>query len=268
MDGIVIPRQSVARPLAARKRFKGYKRETEKVSRRADVKESEAVRQLQDAFVKTECLFPGEHLEVLDEPYESALENLRGISYSVDDVQRLTIALAELQGEQGFSVKKAGLFLSAVVNNGADSEYTLLLAHLAGPLHCLAYRNTKKMFVDGDVGRTFGMDFQSGSAHIKGSAGMHAGIHMKGGAITIGGNADFGLGGHMRGGSITVEKDASHCIGNGMKNGIITIKGNAGHNIGGWMEGGEIILEGEHGDLGDVIRGGRIFHKSELIAGK
>jgi hypothetical protein len=254
--------------LAIGKRFKGYGQESERNQKKADIRADKVLQQLKDAFRKTECWYPSEHLEVFDEPYESALENLKGISYTAEDVHKFTIVLSELQGEEGYSSKKAGLFLSALVNNGAERDFMLVLGHIAVPPHCLAYKNTKNILIEGDVGRTFGMGFQSGLATIKGSAGEHMGMGMQGGAITVEGNVDFGLGCRLKGGSITVERNAGHCIGDMMKDGTIRIKGNAGHNIGGMMKGGEIHLEGEHGDLGDYIRGGRIFHKEQLISGE
>jgi glutamate synthase domain-containing protein 3 len=261
------PKAANVPALAIGKRFDSYGPESEKAQKKADVQQNQVLEQLKDAYRKVECRFPTDYCEIVDEPYQNALALISNLTYSAADVKDFTVAIAEFQEESDFS-KKAGLFLSALINRGQDSQYVLITKHLSHPVHCLAYQNTKDMIIDGDVGNFFGSNFENGEARVKGNAGTNVGGHMIGGAIVIEGDVGFGLGMNLKGGSITVEGNAHHNIGYTMENGSITIRGKAGNNIGGWTKGGEIYLEGDYGDLGEWRKGIKIYHKGKLIAGE
>lgn len=228
-------------------RFARYAPEGEKQTRQAEVVEDETLKQLKDAYRRSVCEYYYETMEVFDEPYEDSLKNLEGINYTAEDVEKFTIALAEFQDEKDFS-KKAGLFLSALINNGNDTDYTVITNHLSEPLHCFAYKNRKNIVVEGNVGESFAHYMEAGTVLIQGDAGDHLANRMIDGEITVEGNVGFGA--------------AS------IQGGKVTIKGNAGHSFGS-MQGGEIHIEGEYGSISaHYIRSGKIYHRGKLIVDK
>jgi len=227
--------------VAAGSRFEKYKPEEEKGVRKVEVKEDEVLRQLKAAWGKYRPRF-------YEEYYPDALKAIRNISYSASDVEKFSLALVEFQGEERFS-DKAGLFLSALINNGKDIHYVIHTEHLAEVFY-LGTKNTKNIIVNGN-------------------AGSMVGDQMEGGSIIVNGNAGYGVGGHMEGGTIIVNGTAGDHVGVRMKGGAITVNGNAGNDVGtGMMEGAVIHLNGGYKSIADDVKGGKIYHEGVLIVDK
>lgn len=160
--------------------------------------------------------------------YSYALDLLKDLTYSATDVENFSIALAEFQDEKNFGFK-AGVFLSELINNGQDSDFVIHTTHLSSSIDFLGYKNTKNIIVDGKIGDCIGYE-------------MHRGL------ITVNGNAD-------------------DLVGWKTEKGIIIVNGNIGGLVGERMDEGEIHIEGTFVSLGN-IRGGRVYHKGELIVDK
>ncbi|MDD5172510.1 MAG: hypothetical protein PHF60_05760, partial [Candidatus ainarchaeum sp.] len=186
--------------LAIVKGFRGYKPEEEKGVRKAEVVEDEALKKLKAAWKA--CHYScGEH-----GTYRMMHEAVKTLKYSAKDIENVSVALAEFQNEVRFS-EKAGLFLSALVNNGEDSEFVIHTAHFARPIGYLGYQNTKNITVDGDVGEMLGDRMDGGSIFVRGNASYYVGWMMKSGIITVGGNASHAVGTGMDGGEIHLNGD-------------------------------------------------------------
>ena len=202
--------------------FGRYKREKKQKVRSFAHEENKVVQQLKDLFRN----YNWSGAIVDDSNYPEILALIKDIKYSAKDVELFSIALAEFQDHPLFS-GKAGFFLSALINGGAETNYTLHLEHLEEELCFLGYQNTKNI-------------------RIIGNAGIWVGVGMLNGTITIEGNARFQLGMSMRGGTIILNGDA-HL------------------EVGAFMRGGEIHLNGKYLSLCGDIRGGKIYHKGKLI---
>lgn len=227
--------------VAMAKGFKGYKTESERIVRKVEVTEDETLKQLKAAWKSLQYKRCSP-----EQIYENALATVEGLEYSASDVEGFSLALGEYdQNEKDFSFG-AGLFLSALVNNGKDTDYIVHTKHLERPLSMIGYSNTKNITVRGDAGHYVGNIMEGGTIIVEKDAGCWVGEWMHGGSITVKGNADKGTGSKMHDGTITVE-------------------GYAAAWVGSEMTGGEIHLEGTFTNLGGDIRGGRIFFKGELI---
>jgi hypothetical protein len=280
--GIVIERRIPEAPaLAVRKRFRGYRPEAEKASKRADVRGSQSLSQIMDAW--SACQSYPTHC---GDRYDDILSVVRTLRFTAGDVEEFSLALEGFQHEDGFS-EKVGFFLSALINSGDGSHYVVHTGHLEEPLWYLGYLNEKNIIVKGDTGDGLGWmmkggsiivegyggngtgdHMESGSITVNGDGGHYIGAGMKGGSITVNGDVKVGTGASMKGGSITVSGDAGTESGQYMFKGSITIRGNADIDVGDGMVGGDIILEGDCSSLADNIKGGRIYHKGKLIVDK
>jgi len=267
--------------VAVGSRFDRYKPEEEKVVRKVEVKEDAVLRQLKAAWKKFDYAHDPE--TGLTDNYRKADTEVKRIRYSAKDVENFSLAMVEFQDEEGFS-RKAGYFLSALVNNCKDTDYVIHTQHLSQKIDCVGYRNTKNIIVNGNVNTIFGYEMSGGSITVNGNAGVDAGQRLLGGAIAINGNVDGSLGLGMEHGSITVNGDAKDYGGQLMNGGTIIVNGNVGDNIGFNMAGGTIIvngnagnvvgdlmrrgeihIEGDYGGLSKRIKGGKIYHKGKLI---
>ena len=157
--------------------------------------------------------------------YTSALDSIKNLKYFSKDVALFSACLVELQEIMSFSAR-AGFFLSALINNCPESDFSLHLGALSTPIRYLGHQNTKNITVFGSVGE-------------------YIGESMKGGSITVHGNVE-------------------HCAGSSMHGGKITIKGNAGSTLGTSMNGGTIIVEGDSGAVGACMKGGTILVKGKI----
>jgi formylmethanofuran dehydrogenase subunit C len=182
-----------------------------------------------------------------------------------------------------------GIFFSALMNHGKDSDYVIHTEHLDIPIDYLGYRIERdvnvtvrgdvgewvgnkmrrgSINVEGNTGRCLGHTLMGGSIAVKGNAANAVGFMMKDGNITVNGDAMDGVGCQLEDGEIVVNGNVGSNVGNNMKGGSITIIGNAEDEIGIYMRGGEIRLEGDYKALSTSFRRGRIYHKGKLIAGE
>ena len=204
--------------------FGRYKRESELAVRTLEVKGSETLAQLKEAWRNT-YLYRWDSLDGL---YKKSVSSLKDINYSAKDVENFSVVLAEFQ--KGFDLDfnlRAGIFLSALINNGKDGDYIIYTNHCKVKPICVGYKNYKSIKINGDVGAA-------------------CGCQMIGGKIIINGNTDYTLGLSMAGGIIIVNGDVESLAGQ-------------------LMRGGEIHLNGSFRDLGGPLFGGKIFYRGKLI---
>jgi len=174
--------------------FRRYNSEARKEIIIHKVKENETLRQLKEAFRKLE--YPGD----AGKCYVSAVSLIRNIKHSSKDVTNFSIALVEFQHEEVFSTK-AGLFLSALINESNGKNFTVITEHLEKPIDWLGYENTKNIIVQGNVGDCVGEDMKCGKITIQGNAREDVGYRMTGGSIYVGGKytslSDYIYGGNV-----------------------------------------------------------------------
>lgn len=182
-------------------RFGRYKPEEEKEVRKVEVKADRVLEQLIAAWKK---LGDGRR-------YGDALRYVADIDYSAKDVENFSITLAEFQDEERFA-DKAGYLLSALVNNGKDTEYVIHTHHLSQKIDYLGYANTKNILVDGDAGNFVGQLMKGGKITVNGKAGEGAGMWLAGGAIIVNGNVDCSVGLGMTGGEISINGEIGSIV--------------------------------------------------------
>jgi formylmethanofuran dehydrogenase subunit C len=282
--------------IAASGKFKGFGPESEKLVRAPIAKPDWMLDGLLDAFTKfRKANASGEYQ--LDE----AVKLFSHLPCSAGDVERLTIALIAHTECDDFA-EKAGVFLSALINNSMGQRYVLHLRDLP-ELGCIGMENTKHIVIDGNAGFYCGKSMKKGSITVMGDAGPSPGVYMEGGILTIEGNAGHSLGLDMKNGKIIVNGDADDHCGNGAQGGEILVRRNTSDLCGANMRGGSVIVEGNtrascggymlwgkievmgdcgmdcgnkmtggtivvHGEIGSVATFGRIIHKGELIVDK
>jgi hypothetical protein len=199
------------------------------------------------AYYKVTC-DPNCHIEGLDVVYETALNAIKDLPNSKNDVLRLSMELMTPRVEQWFE-KRAGLLLSALINMGDDDEYTILVGR-ESPLSFLgAWNESKTIDIFGDVGNGLG-------------------TYMSGGLIRLFGNSQDFTGSHMSGGSIEVDKNTDHHTGAYMRGGNIIVGGYSGYLVGDQMKRGSIRLNNSFLSMSQDIQGGKIYHKGKLIVNK
>ena len=279
--------------------FSRYKPETERAVRTVMVVEDETLKKMKAAwraFSYDDDDFPPRA------SYINAVSAIGALVYSASDVDKFSLALAAFQHEEFFG-RKAGLFLSALINGCKDKEVIVHTGHLTLQVYDIGYANRKNLVIEANAGWNIGTDMYDGIITVMGDAGPHAGKWMNGGQITVKGDAgrhigkkmrggtiivcgdsDYGAGFGMKGGSITVmgdagkqlglemnggiiavNGDAGQEVGAGMENGTIIVQGNAGDEVGRGMKGGTIEVGGEIGSIWGDIEHGKIFHKGKLI---
>jgi hypothetical protein len=222
-------------------RFSRYGKEKEVTVRETEIKEDKVIEQLKVVFRRLdEAVVP-----TPEKFYSIALELLEGLTYSSDDVERFSLTLLEFKDEEYFR-EKAGIFLSALINNGRDNDYTVHTNHLGISLSYLGYKNRKNILIKGDGGYGLGLWMESGSISVEGDVKIHVGWNMKGGTITVKGCA----------------RDE---VGRGMNDGIIRIEGDAGSSVGNFMDGGEIHLSGKFQSISKDSVGGKIYQHGRLV---
>ena len=132
--------------------------------------------------------------------YKKAVTLVKGCGYGPADVEGFSKELVKFQRERNFA-DKAGIFLSALVNQGKPGSYRVWANYLEKTVCWLGYRNRNSLDIMGDAGRHFAIGMKSGTLQLYGDA-VDAG-NMRGGKVIIHGNVEC-ISGNMAGGSIFV----------------------------------------------------------------
>jgi formylmethanofuran dehydrogenase subunit C len=267
--------------LAIGGKFSKFRPEKEKASRKAEVKESEAVKQMKAAWEAYSLIFNINR--DIEENYDVVIQIIKELEYTADDVWNFSLVLVEFQEEEKFSFK-AGDLLSALINNGREDNYVIDTQHLTDPPYMLGYRNCKNITINGDVGPKVGFDMEGGSIIVNGDAGWKLGCGMMNGSIIVKGDAEGEVGSSMRGGEIIVGGNTGERVGYLMLRGSITVNGNTGNDVGEMMRGGSITINGDVEDwvgknmdngsitvnrnAGDNVGGSLTFHDGGGLTGR
>ena len=248
MDSIVCARENYKSSAiaAASSRFGKFGNEPLHDARAAKVETNQAVEAMKTVWRESTTgtgLWESNQYQL----YPWMLSFIKNLEYTATDVEAFSIAIAGFQYEKGFS-GKAGIMLSALINNCREDSFIIHTAHLAEPIHSLGFRNTKNIAVEGNVGFSVGERMEGGSITVKGNAGTMVGDNMKGGVITLQGDAQNYVGDYMEGGRIVVEGNAPF--------------------VGLGMVGGEIHVNGDYESIPPNFTSGKIFHREKLIVDK
>ncbi|MBN1169896.1 hypothetical protein JXA56_02645 [Candidatus Micrarchaeota archaeon] len=164
--------------------------------------------------------------------YERACRIAKELRYDCTGVRRFADMLGVFEHENNFS-RKAGIFLSALVNMGDQKYYTIDLTKLTVKPSLIGYRNTKRLRVLGNVG-------------------PHAAKEQLGSTIIIEGSAGYGFAAWKKGGNALVTEGAGDFAGMGMSGGKIVIYNGAGKECGHNFAGGEIKVGGTVESWGSI----------------
>ena len=178
--GAKIQRCAIANP------FEHYKPESERSIKKFEVKENEIINQLKSKFKRYHD----------KEDYDGTRSLVRNLKISSKDVTDFSIALAEMQNEDDFE-RKAGFFLSVLVNKCPEDEVMIIINHLERVPDYIGYKNTKQTTIKGNVGDLFG-GHNTGILVVNGRTGKMCGfcnegiIHINGIIGSL--DANLGLG--------------------------------------------------------------------------
>jgi hypothetical protein len=188
MNGLVVASE-VASRVAAGKKFGRYKAETGQEMRQVAVEESEIQNRFRRIFertnhsnYRTNYSFFGYGLR------DMARE---GLEYTAADVGMLSSQIGSC-GLRTNDFHKAfwdgarmGLFLSALINNGTETDYTLFLENCTARIHAIGYHNIKNIRIIGNAGGQIGIGMQKGIIVVEGDVGFSVGCSMEGGEIHV-----------------------------------------------------------------------------------
>lgn len=135
---------------------------------------------------------------------ERMRQELSRIEYTQKDVEHFSIALTSVLDWDGFEFV-VPCFLSALINAGAHSEYTINTGNLGKTLHLAGcFLESKKLTIQGDVGKDAGYRMSGGELIVTGTARLSPGDLMEGGRITIEGGLEGNFAANPKGGEIHI----------------------------------------------------------------
>ena len=191
---------------------------------------------------------------------------------SAANITAFAIELARFQGSAYFN-RAGGLYISSLINNSNDTNFTLTTNHLEKKLSHLGFLNSGKTIeVIGVLEGYCGRKMTAGLLRVRGSVTGYLGQEMSGGTIEIEGNAGNLTGENMSGGKIIVKGDCLG-IGRGMQGGEIHVYGNSGEITFAPYRGGKIFFHGAKSPVLTSIRHrlrmdsprGEVYHQGKLI---
>ncbi len=188
--------------------------------------------------------------------YRRIAKIVDGFKCDQKQLDLIIITLTQFQNEPDFSLK-AGLFISALINEGKGREYSINVTAYDKPLDCLAYRNKKKVVIEGNVGDRLAWGILRGKVTLNGSCREGVAQMARGGRVFVNGNADDVAGIEMNGGFLAIRGNAGDRLGEFNKGGRTRVLGNCGAKVGDNMERGVISVSGFCVSIGKP-NGGRI----------
>jgi glutamate synthase domain-containing protein 3 len=143
--------------------------------------------------------------------YATAIDSLRDIAFTVEDVEDVC---AELDAADGVATPlgaPSGLFIAALCNQVQATEIRLNLHAFAHRWPFLGYRLPR--------GRRL---------HLEGNAGDFVGALLEGGEVVVAGNVGNYAGVGMRAGLLHVRHSTGKAAGEGMRGGVLRVDGHIG----------------------------------------
>lgn len=247
-------------------RFRKYKPEERKEVREIKVTHDQMRMQLIDAWKRFIFSFGSDTYTNSHEYYNAAVRVVTKLTaYTAKDVEKFVLTATEFQDVRFFPTF-LGVFLSALINLGKDSEYVIHTHHLQTPPWLLGFKNSKLITVEGDLGVDGGIDMKNGRLAVNGNV-RSVGLSMKNGIIIVNGNSTGDDCFLMKGGTVLIRGNSGVLTGQRLDDGVLIVKGNVGRLVGNAMNGGVIHLLGDYESIGGVQHG-KIYHKGKLIVDK
>lgn len=142
----------------------------------------------------------------LSRAYTTAFEALRGIDFTVEDLEDMCVELDTNDGVTTPMGAPSGLFIAAMCNQVQAEAITLNLRTFRRRWPFLGYRlpRGRQLHLEGDAGDFVGALLEGGEVEVVGNAGNYAGIGMKTGSLHIRHSTGKHTGEGMRGGVLRV----------------------------------------------------------------
>ena len=142
----------------------------------------------------------------LSRAYSTAVEALRGVDFTVEDLEDMCLELDTNDGVTTPMGAPSGLFIAAMCNQVPAHDIALNLHIFRHRWPFLGYRlpRGRRLSLDGDAGDFVGALLDGGEVVVTGNAGNYTGIGMKTGTVQIGYSTGKYTGEGMRGGTLRV----------------------------------------------------------------
>ena len=142
----------------------------------------------------------------LSRAYSTAVEALRGVDFTVEDLEDMCLELDTNDGVTTPMGAPSGLFIAAMCNQVPAQDIALNLRLFRHRWPFLGYRlpRGRRLSLDGDAGDFVGALLDGGEVIVTGNAGNYTGIGMKTGLVQIGYSTGKYTGEGMRGGTLRV----------------------------------------------------------------
>ncbi|MFH0860836.1 MAG: hypothetical protein V1921_06510 [Candidatus Altiarchaeota archaeon] len=191
--------------------------------------------------------------------YADMLKAAGGVNLMPEQMQEVLSELEKKHGDEKNYPKKAGLFITALIQNSSQERFELDAKKALSYVGC-RLKGGKDIKIKGVLGDYTGAEMEDGSITVLGSASDSTGRDMRGGKIHVEGSVNGYTGMQMKAGEITVMGHAGDCTGHLMENGKIKVMQDVGRLTGFNMKGGEIWVGGNaHMDTGSFMGGGKIY---------
>jgi hypothetical protein len=143
----------------------------------------------------------------LSRAYTTAVEALRGVAFTVEDLEDVCIELDTVDGVATPLGAPSGLFIAALCNQVQADEIRLNLHAFTHRWPFLGYRlgRGRRLHLDGNAGDFVGALLEGGEVVVIGNVGNYAGVGMKGGLIHVRHSTGKFAGEGMRGGMLRVD---------------------------------------------------------------
>lgn len=143
----------------------------------------------------------------LSRAYTTAVEALRGVVFSVEDIEDMCLELDAGDGVATPLGAPSGLFIAALCNQVQANEISLNLHAFTHRWPFLGYRlaRGRRLHLDGNAGDFVGALLEGGEVIVTGNVGNYAGVGMKSGLVHVRHSTGKYTGEGMRGGVLRVD---------------------------------------------------------------
>jgi hypothetical protein len=143
----------------------------------------------------------------LSRAYTTAVEALRGVVFTVEDLEDLCLVLDADNGVATPLGAPSGLFIAALCNQVQANDISLNLHTFTHRWPFLGYRlaRGRRLHLDGNAGDFVGALLEGGEVVVTGNAGNYAGVGMKSGLLHVRHSTGKHTGEGMRGGNLRVD---------------------------------------------------------------
>jgi hypothetical protein len=143
----------------------------------------------------------------LSRAYTTAVEALRGVAFSVEDIEDVCLELDAGDGVATPLGAPSGLFIAALCNQVQANEISLNLHAFTHRWPFLGYRlaRGRRLHLDGNAGDFVGALLEGGDVIVTGNVGNYAGVGMKSGLVHVRHSTGKYTGEGMRGGVLRVD---------------------------------------------------------------